>query len=54
MSLDYDISPDPEPDEAAALVAAIEQAIAEDQTFAPPTRGAWVDDGVHHKPPTAT
>ena len=43
MSLDYEIWPDPEPDEAAALIVALEQAISEDRAFAEPAVGssAW-------------
>ena len=41
--LDFDIKPEPEPDEAAALIAAVEQALAEDGAFAPPPAhaSAW-------------
>ena len=35
-AFDFEIEPDPEPDEAAALVAALEQALAEDGAFAAP------------------
>jgi hypothetical protein len=38
--LDFDITPEPTPDEAAALIAAVEQALAEDGPFAPPAAGA--------------
>jgi hypothetical protein len=34
--LEYEIRPDPEPDEAAAIVAAVAQALAEDAAFALP------------------
>ena len=34
--LDYEIQPDPEPDEAAAIVAALAQALRDDEAFAPP------------------
>ncbi len=43
QGLDFDITPEPEPDEAAALIAAVEQALAEDRAFEQP-RGhasAW-------------
>jgi hypothetical protein len=48
QSLDFDITPEPEPDEAAALIAAVEQALAEDGAFAPPAvhAGAWRRAGV--------
>jgi hypothetical protein len=48
MSLDYEITPDPEPEEAAALIAALEQAIAEDGAFAlPPVEAsAWRRAGI--------
>ena len=36
QGLDFDITPEPAPDEAAALIAAVEQALAEDGAFAPP------------------
>ncbi len=36
QGLDFDITPEPEPDEAAALISAVEQALAEDGAFAPP------------------
>jgi hypothetical protein len=36
QGLDFDITPEPEPDEAAALIAAVEQALAEDGAFAQP------------------
>jgi len=41
--LDFDISPEPSPDEAAALVSAIEQALSEDGAFRPPPglTSAW-------------
>jgi hypothetical protein len=43
QGLDFDITPEPEPDEAAALIAAVEQALAEDGAFAPPAAhaSAW-------------
>jgi hypothetical protein len=43
QGLDFDIQPEPEPDEAAALIAAVEQALAEDGAFAPPPEhaSAW-------------
>jgi hypothetical protein len=43
QGLDFDITPEPEPDEAAALIAAVEQALAEDCAFAPPPAqaSAW-------------
>ncbi len=34
--LDFDITPEPDPDEAAALITAIEQALEEDGAFRPP------------------
>jgi len=48
MSLDYEITPDPEPDEAAALIAALERVIAEDGAFAPPrvAASAWRRAGI--------
>ena len=45
MSLDYEITPDPEPAEAAAIVAAIERAVAEDGALAAPVAGAWARAG---------
>jgi len=41
--LDFDITPEPDPDEAAALIAAIEQALEEDGAFRPPPAltSAW-------------
>ena len=36
QGLDFDITPEPAPDEAAALIAAVEQALAEDGAFAQP------------------
>ena len=41
--LDFDISPEPDPDEAAALIAAVEQALADDGAFRPPPEltSAW-------------
>ena len=43
QGLDFDITPEPAPDEAAALIAAVEQALAEDGAFAPPPAltSAW-------------
>ena len=43
QGLDFDITPEPAPDEAAALIAAIEGALAEDGAFAPPPElgSAW-------------
>ena len=43
QGLDFDIKPEPEPDEAAALIAAVEQALAEDGAFAQPEAhaSAW-------------
>jgi hypothetical protein len=34
--LEYEIRPDPEPHEAAAIVAALAQALRDDDAFAPP------------------
>jgi hypothetical protein len=34
--LEYEIRPDPEPHEAAAIVAALAQALRDDEAFAPP------------------
>jgi hypothetical protein len=34
--LHYEINPDPEPHEAAAIVAALAQALGDDEAFAPP------------------
>jgi hypothetical protein len=41
--LDFDITPEPSPDEAAAVISAIEQALAEDEAFRPPPglTSAW-------------
>ena len=41
--LDFDISPEPDPDEAAALIAAVEQALADDGAFRQPPEltSAW-------------
>jgi hypothetical protein len=43
QGLDFDITPEPAPDEAAALIAAVEQALAEDGAFTPPPElsSAW-------------
>ena len=43
QGLDFDITPEPAPDEAAALIAAVEQALAEDGAFGPPPAhaSAW-------------
>ena len=43
QGLDFDITPEPEPDEAAALISAVEQALAEDGAFAEPPAhaSAW-------------
>ena len=40
---DFDITPEPEADEAAALIAAVEQALAEDGALDPPAAhaSAW-------------
>jgi hypothetical protein len=48
QGLDFDITPEPAPDEAAALIAAVEQALAEDGAFAPPPAdtGAWRRAGI--------
>jgi len=41
--LDFDITTEPDPDEAAALITAIQQALQEDGAFRPPTAltSAW-------------
>ncbi len=36
MSFDFEITPDPEPDEAAAVIAVLEQLIAADGAFDAP------------------
>ncbi len=48
LGLDFDITPEPEPDEAAALISAVEQALAEDGAFAQPEAhaSAWRRAGV--------
>jgi hypothetical protein len=47
QGLDFDITPEPAPDEAAALIAAVEQALAEDGAFAQPPAhaSAWRQAG---------
>ena len=45
MSLDYEITPDPEAEEATAIIAALERAVAEDGTLSPPADGAWSKAG---------
>jgi hypothetical protein len=48
QGLDFDITPEPAPAEAAALIAAVEQALAEDGAFAPPRAdaSAWRRAGI--------
>jgi hypothetical protein len=46
--IEFEIVPDPEPDEAAALMAALDEILADDGTFDPPAAYAsrWRRAGV--------
>ena len=48
QGLDFEFTPEPEPDEAAALISAVERALAEDGAFTRPEShaSAWRRAGV--------